>query len=166
MKKIVIVGSSGHAKVVIDIVEHEGKYKIAGLLDRFKNIGEKTFDYEILGQENDIPLLIKKLGLSGVLVAIGDNFTRAKTVSQIIELCPDFPFVNAVHPNSSIGRDVVIGCGTVIMAGVSVNPSCSIGSHCLLNTNSSLDHDSSMESFSSLAPQACIGGSCRIGAYS
>lgn len=33
MDNIVIIGSSGHAKVIIDIVQQEGKYNIAGLLD-------------------------------------------------------------------------------------------------------------------------------------
>ena len=40
MDNIVIVGSSGHAKVIVDIVQQEGKYKIAGLLDRYRKVDE------------------------------------------------------------------------------------------------------------------------------
>ena len=29
-EKIVIIGSSGHAKVIIDIIEQEGEFKIIG----------------------------------------------------------------------------------------------------------------------------------------
>jgi len=34
MDKIVILGSAGQAKVVIEIVLHEGKHEILGLLER------------------------------------------------------------------------------------------------------------------------------------
>ncbi|MEC4769405.1 hypothetical protein [Burkholderia cenocepacia] len=36
VENIVIVGSSGHAKVVIDVVEQAGRYRIAGLIDSFR----------------------------------------------------------------------------------------------------------------------------------
>jgi sugar O-acyltransferase (sialic acid O-acetyltransferase NeuD family) len=166
VEKIVIVGSSGHAKVVIDIVEHGGRYAIVGLIDRFRTIGEQTLGYEVLGSEEVLPQLMKDRSLVGAIIAIGDNFIRAKVAMSISEMCPALCFVRAVHPRASIARDVTIGEGSVIMAGVSVNPSCSIGNHCILNTNSSLDHDSVMEEFSSLGPGATTGGNCHVGAYS
>jgi len=166
MDNIVIVGSSGHAKVVIDIVQHESRYNIVGLLDRNRMVGEEILRYRVLGKEETLPELTKIHSLKGVIVAIGDNFDRSKAVSRVRGLCPDLAFVSSVHPKSSIATDVSIGEGTVIMAGVSVNSCCSIGRFCILNTNSSLDHDSIMEDFSSLAPRVTTGGNCRIGSFS
>lgn len=166
MDNIVIVGSSGHAKVVIDVVEHEGKHRIAGLLDRYRTPGEQTLGYQVLGREEDLLELVVSHRLSGVIVAIGDNFIRSMVAARVGDVCPDLPFVSAIHPNASIAKEVSIGDGTVIMAGVVVNPCCSIGRFCILNTNSSLDHDSIMEDFSSLAPRATTGGNCRIGGHS
>jgi sugar O-acyltransferase (sialic acid O-acetyltransferase NeuD family) len=166
MDNIVIIGSSGHAKVVIDIVQREGRYNIVGLLDSCRTLGEETLGYRVLGKEETLPELIKIHSLKGVIVAIGDNFNRSKVVSHVRAICPELEFVTSVHPKASIATDVLVGEGTVIMAGVSVNPCCSIGRFCILNTNSSLDHDSIMEDFSSLAPHATTGGSCRIGSYS
>ena len=166
MDNIVIIGSSGHAKVVIDIVRKEGKYNVAGLLDRFRNVGEKTAGYPVLGKEEDLPELVKAHELKGAIVAIGDNFVRSTVVARINEICPDLPFVSAVHPDASVAMEVSIGQGTVVMAGVAINPCCSVGRFCILNTHSSLDHDSIMEDFSSLAPGAVTGGNCRIGQYS
>jgi sugar O-acyltransferase (sialic acid O-acetyltransferase NeuD family) len=166
MSNIVIIGSSGHAKVIIDIVQQEGKYKIVGLLDCYRKLNEQTLGYSVLGKEEDLPELINIHSITGAIVAIGDNFIRSKVVSHVREICPDLLFVSAIHPNSSIGIDVTIGEGTVIMAGVSINPCCSVGLFCILNTNSSLDHDSIMEDFSSLAPNVTTGGNCRIGEYS
>ena len=165
MDNIIIVGVSGHAKVIIDIVEHDGRYKIAGLLDRPRNTGKQTLGYQVLGQEEDLPELIVRHKLIGVIVAIGDNAIRSRVAAHVGELCPSLPFVSAIHPRASIARNVSVGEGTVIMAGVSVNPCCQIGRSCILNTNSSLDHDSVMEDFSSLSPHATTGANCRIGEY-
>jgi sugar O-acyltransferase (sialic acid O-acetyltransferase NeuD family) len=166
VESIVIIGSSGHAKVIIDIVEKENKYRIAGLVDQYRKVGEQTLGYHVLGQEDDLLQLTKTHSLMGAVVAIGDNFIRSQVATRVKESCPLLPFVKAIHPTASIGRDVSVGEGTVIMAGVSVNPCCSVGRFCILNTNSSLDHDSIMEDFSSLAPHATTGGNCRTGCCS
>jgi len=163
MDNIVIIGSSGHAKVVIDIVRLEGRHNVVGLLDRFRAVGERTLGHTVLGKEEDLPGLMREHALTGVFVAIGDNDVRSKVAERIGEICPDLPFVSAIHPTASIAMDVQIGDGTVVMAGVSINPCCSIGRFCILNTRSSLDHDSVLEDFASLAPGVTTGGNCRIG---
>jgi sugar O-acyltransferase (sialic acid O-acetyltransferase NeuD family) len=166
MDSIVLVGSSGHARVIIDIIEREGKYRIAGLLDRFRKVGEHTLGYAVLGQEEDLPRLVLEHGLQGTMVAIGDNSIRATETARVMECCPGMKLVTAVHPGARIGKGVSIGEGTAIMAGVVVNPCCTVGRSCILNTNSSLDHDSWMDDFSSLGPRAVTGGNCHVGRYS
>ena len=166
MDNIALVGSSGQAKVIIDLVEKEGRYKIVGLMDAARSIGDSTLGYTVLGREIDLPALIVEYGLKGIIIAIGDNSVRAIVAATILELCPNLPFVTAVHPSASIGKQATLGSGTVIMAGAVVNPCCQVGRFCILNTKASLDHDSVMEDFSSLAPGVTTGASCRIGTYS
>ena len=48
MNNIVLFGSAGHAKVVADIVEQEGLYKIAGLIDPNQPPGAEFFGYKTL----------------------------------------------------------------------------------------------------------------------
>lgn len=163
-ENILLIGSSGHTKVVIDIIEKEGCYNIIGLID--SNIGENIAGYVVLGSETVIPALVKKNNITGLIVAIGDNCTRAKVVSHIQSICPDVPFVSTIHPAASIGKETTIGCGTVIMAGAIISPFCNIGGFCIINTNASFDHDSSMGDFSSLAPGVSTGGNCKIGNFS
>lgn len=163
MDSIVIIGSSGHAKVILDIVQQQGRYRVAGFLDCFRDTDEQTSGYPILGKEKDLPDLIKAHTLKGAIVAIGDNFVRSKVVTQIKKTSPELPFVSAVHPAATIAREVVIGEGSVVMAGVSINPCSCVGRFCILNTNASLDHDSILEDFASLAPGVTTGGNCRIG---
>jgi sugar O-acyltransferase (sialic acid O-acetyltransferase NeuD family) len=166
LENIVLLGSSGHAKVIIDIVEKEGRYKVAGLLDSLRSVGEETLGYPVIGRETDLPQLIATHQLSGILIAIGDNHVRAQAAARVAELCPGLPLVSAVHPAAAIGKGTAIGAGTVVMAGAVVNPCCRVGRLCIVNTRASLDHDSAMADFSSLAPGAGTGGNCRIGSYS
>lgn len=166
MEDIIIIGSSGHAKVVIDIVEQEGRYRIVGLLDDYRNIGEQTLGYPVLGKKPDLAELVIAHSIKGALLAIGDNDSRAMVALWAKHQCPDLPFVTAVHPSATVANTVALGAGTVIMAGAVINPCASVGEFCILNTKSSLDHDSVMEGFSSLAPSATVGGSCQIGTRS
>lgn len=163
MESIVIIGSSGHAKVIVDIFEKQARYAILGFIDDFRALGAQTLGYEVLGGESDLPQLVSQRGVTGIAIAIGDNAVREDVAIRVAALCPGLMFVNAIHPTATIGRDVSIGVGTVIMAGVIVNPSCQIGSFCILNTKASLDHDSTMQDFSSLAPGVTTGGDCRVG---
>jgi sugar O-acyltransferase (sialic acid O-acetyltransferase NeuD family) len=165
-KNIVIVGSSGHAKVIIDTAEKDGRYKVVGLLDKFKTMHDEVMGYQILGNEEDMPKLVEKYQIQGVFVALGDNFIRSNVVSRVKEITPSIEFVSIIHPSASVATSAKIKEGSVVMPGVSINPMSQIGSFCILNTNSSLDHDSSMLDFASLAPNAVTGGNCQIGEYS
>lgn len=166
MDNIVIVGSSGHAKVIIDVVEKERRHNIVGLIDASRKVGETTLGYSVLGVEADLPRLMAAYDLKGIIVAVGDNNVRAHVAAKIVDICPGLPFVSAVHPTASIGKETTIGIGTVIMSGAVVNPCCQVGQLCIVNTKASLDHDSVMGDFSSLAPGVTTGGDCRIGSYS
>lgn len=166
MNKIVVIGASGHAKVVVDVIEREGKVAVLGLIDTYKPVGGMFFGYQILGTEEILDALMKNEGLVGGIIAIGDNWNRGRVAAKIKSLVPDFEFISAIHPSAQIARGVVIGRGTVVMAGTVVNSDSRIGGHCILNTKSSLDHDCVMEDFSSLAPGVTTGGVVRIGAFS
>lgn len=166
MDKILLIGASEHAKVVMDIIEKEGKYKILGLIDTYKPAGEDIFGYKILGKEDTLENLFKSGEVMGGMITIGDNWTRYKMAEKIKSLAPEFPFVSAIHPSAILARGVEIGAGSVLMAGVIVNSDSKIGGHCILNTRSSLDHDCELGDFSSLAPGVTTGGKVSIGAFS
>lgn len=166
MDNIVVIGSSGQAKVVIDAVRREGRRHIVGLLDRFRKVGETTLGHAVLGREEDLPALIVRHAVQGAIVAIGDNFARAQVAARVAALCPGITFFPAIHPDASIADEAVVGEGSVVMAGAVINACASVGRFCILNTHASLDHDSTLGDFASLAPRAVTGGNCRIGAYS
>lgn len=164
-KNIVIIGSSGHSKVIIDIIEKESKYNIVGLIDAFREKGDKLYQYPILGSEEDLLNLINEHNIYGCIIAIGDNWIRNKVKIKIDDLNSSLTYINAIHPNSSIGKNVKIGFGNAIMANTNIGSDTNIGSFCIINNNSSIDHDSTMKDFSSIAPGVITGGNVLIGEY-
>ncbi|MFD0836306.1 NeuD/PglB/VioB family sugar acetyltransferase [Mariniflexile aquimaris] len=162
MKNILIIGASGHAKVIIDIVEKQGDYQIFGLIDSYKKKGGNMYNYTILGTEHDIPEILKTETITGCIIAIGDNYTRQVLYNKILQLHKKIKFVTAIHPDAVIGKNVRIGGGSVIMAGAVINSDALIGKQCILNTKCSIDHDVRLGDFSSIAPGATLGGNVSI----
>lgn len=166
MENILLIGSSGHARVVIDIIEKDAKFNIVGLIDSFAQKGKVVLGYPILGNENDIPEIVKTYNTNHAIIAIGENWDRFIVYKKIQEICCTLRFVNAIHPNAIIGKNVVLGQGITLMAGTIINSNCIVEDFCVINTKASLDHDSHMKSFSSLAPGVTTGGYVMIGNFS
>ena len=160
---IVLLGSSGHAAVIADIVAREGRWRLAGVIDPERPRGSMWNGLEVLGGDGDIGALMASRGIVGGIVAIGDNALRERVTRRISSECPSFLFATAVHPAAAVASSVSVGEGSVVMAGAVINPGSTVGRGCILNTRSSLDHDSVIEDFASLAPGATTGGRVRIG---
>jgi sugar O-acyltransferase (sialic acid O-acetyltransferase NeuD family) len=166
MKKIVIIGSSGHAKVVIDIIEKQGLFSIVGLIDTYRKVGEKTLGYTIMGKEEDLHSLNSTYDIEGCILAIGDNWLRKSILDKLNSMTVDIEFITAIHPSAQIGKNVNIGIGSVVMAGAIINCDTNIGKFNIINTKASIGHDCHFGDFVSIAPNATIGGNVRIGNFS
>ena len=169
MKNILIFGTGGHAKVIVDIIEKQGKYNITGFIDVYHDKNTVIMGYKVLGDESDessFKDIVSSYEIYGGIIGIGDNSIRAKVRDKVIKVIPNFKFVNCIHPKSILGKDVTLGEGNVIMAGAIINSSTSINNHCILNTNSSIDHNCLLSDFSSIAPNVTVGGNVKIGGYS
>ena len=165
MKKILVLGAGGHAKVVVDLAR-KAAFDVVGILDDFRQLGTDFCGAKILGKFSDLPDVCKQKKVSSGVIAIGDNHARSLVAQQILTFMPSFSFVSLIHPSATIGSDVSVGVGSVVMAGVVINPATQIGKHVILNTKSSVDHDGIIGDFASLAPGATLGGTVSVGSYS
>lgn len=161
--KILVVGASGHAKVIVETVVREDKYTVVGLLDNIRQVGDDVLGFPVLGSEENLSELIERYSIHGLLIAIGDNFQRFQMYERLSAAHPGLEMVSAIHPQASVSPSAVCGPGTVIMAGAVVNAESRTGNCCIINTRASLDHDCHMSDFSSIAPGVAVGGSCTIG---
>lgn len=148
MNNISVIGASGHAKVIIDLIEEFGG-TVENVYDQDVNKKE-IINYKIIHNFDNLP---KKS-----VIAIGNNFIRKKIADE-----NSFTLPSLVHPKSFISKYAVLGEGTVVMAGVSVNAHSSIGNHCILNTNCSIDHDCIIADFVHISPNVALAGNVEIG---
>ena len=60
MKHIILIGGGGHCKSVIDIIEQEGKFEIAGIVDKPDLLGFNILGYSVIGNDSDLANLANK----------------------------------------------------------------------------------------------------------
>ncbi|NRD19936.1 acetyltransferase [Winogradskyella eckloniae] len=163
MKNILIYGASGHAKMIIDIIEKNKSHAIKGFIDSYKPIGLELNGYTILGHLEDLQKVSQEHKIDGIVVAIGDNFKRKNIVKAIEKATPNLQFFTVIHPTATLAQDISIDVGTVIMANTVINAGAKVGKQCIINTASTLGHDSILDDFSSLASGVTIAGNVSIG---
>jgi len=159
-EKIFVFGASGHAKVVIDIIEKQGLYDIAFLVDDdLTLLGQEFFGHSVVGGKEDLLASIAD-PLKGV-VAIGNNRARRSVASWLEG--HGFELIPVIHPSVQLGRDVEVGSGTVVMANAVINSSSTIGENVIINTRASVDHDCRVGDGVHIAPGATLCGSVTVG---
>lgn len=155
--KLLIIGASGHGKVVADIALKMKKWKSIGFLDDNSTI-KSSLGLSVIDKSDNIDKYITEYD---VFVGIGNNETRKKVSDRLETMGATIPVL--IHPSAIIGEEVCIENGTVIMAGVIINPSTSIGKGCIINTGSTVDHDNTLGNFVHVSPGSNLAGSVTIG---
>ena len=155
--KLIIVGASGHGKVVADVAGKNGYDDIKFLDDfKFNNPDFKQFceQWPIVGNVEALANFNDDL-----FIAIGNSKAR----KNLIERYSNKHIVTLIHPDATIASNVKIGIGTVIMAGAIINPATRIGNGCIINTSSSVDHDCIIGDYSHVAVGAHLADTVSIG---
>lgn len=149
MNRLIIIGASGHGKVIADIAVKIGYTDIV-FLDDNEKITECA-GFPVVGKT------VQAGDMDGdKIVAIGNASIREK-IQETIET------VTLVHPDAIISRRVQIGQGTVVMAGAVINSDVTIGQGCIINTCASVDHDCKIGNYVHVSVGAHVAGTCEIG---
>lgn len=155
-KPVAIVGYSGHAYVIIDILLSSGR-----LVTAYCDQEEKTlnpYHLEYLGKEGEI---INKLRNYDFFACVGHNGIREKIHTQLSQYLGN-P-INAIHPSAIISASVKMGDGIMIAANATLNPLVEIGQGVICNTSCSIDHECVIGDFSHIAPGAVLCGNVLVG---
>lgn len=166
MENIVLFGGGNQAHYTIDIIEKEGKYNIVGIIDSIHEVGSDRFGYKVLGRQENLKNLILEYNIHGGIISIGDNGSRYIVYQQIIQLIPNFKFVNAIHPSVVIGNTTELGFGVVAMAGCIFNPKAKIGNFTFFATGAQVEHDNVIGDFASISAGSITGGYVTLGKFS
>ncbi len=157
MKKLAIIGASGHGKVVADAALCSGWESIVFFDERdYKQ--EKHFNWPLSKIAELMPQLSS---FDGVVVAIGNNQARMSWYQKLLNL--NAPLVSIIHPTASISPYAEIGIGSVIFAHAAINPAAILGMGCIINTLASVDHDCTLGQGVHMSPGAHLAGNVSVG---
>jgi len=157
--KLLIIGSGGHAKVIIDILKEAGNFELIGCVSK-EPLQQEISGLPILGDDSVLPQLRTK-GVRHVFIAIGDNARRAEMMKSVTKM--GFELVNAISSYSHISPSVHLGRGIAVMPGVVINVDSIIEDNAIINTGATLDHDCLIGAHSHIGPGCNIAGNVKIG---
>lgn len=158
MKRLAVLGASGHGKVVGDAAELAGWDEVVFFDDAWPSRNANGV-WKVVG--DTASLLAGGGQFDGVVVAIGDNRVRLEKLNLLLE--QSLPLVSVIHPAAVVSRHAMIGAGSVLFAGSVVNAGARLGMGCIVNTGASVDHDCVLEAGVHVSPGACLGGAVRVG---
>jgi acetyltransferase EpsM len=150
---MIVFGASGHAKVIIELLEVNGITAIEVWDDNAAT--GRVWQYEVKK-----PSLQPGNGLVEMVIGVGVNQSRKNIVERFNGQAK---YVSPIHTSAIISKRATVGEGTVIMAGVAINADTSVGNHCIINTCASIDHDCVLEDFVHISPNATLSGNVKIG---
>ena len=160
-KPLIILGSGGHAGVLIEILSHY-KFEVLGLVDPNKRVGEKVFGLEVIAGDvmeedfsTDSILLINGIG------SLPDNQKRMNIAKDMRSR--GFEFASVIHPSATLSKSCSISEGAQVMAGSVIQHNVSIGIDTIINTGTLIDHECKIGNNCHAAPGSVLSGNVNIG---
>jgi sugar O-acyltransferase (sialic acid O-acetyltransferase NeuD family) len=148
-----VYGAGGHAKVVLAALD-AARIPVGGVFDVVAR--QSVLGHAVRHADECVPAPERR-----VVVAIGNNLTRRRVVSELS--ARGHRFATLIHPHAWVAPGVFVGEGAVIFAGAVVQPDAVIGEHAILNTGCSVDHDCVVGAFAHVAPGARLAGDVHVG---
>jgi sugar O-acyltransferase (sialic acid O-acetyltransferase NeuD family) len=158
MSKLVIIGYSGHAYVVIDAAEKTGLH--VDLYAEKEELTHNPFNLKYIGFEGDENFRVWDIGYEFIL-GIGDNSIREK-VTELIASKKE-KLISVIHPSANISSYAEIGRGTFVAAGAMINPLVRIGKSVIINTGAIIEHECNISNYAHIAPGAVLAGNVKVG---
>lgn len=149
---MILIGASGHGKVIIEILESMQEPNIQVWDDAEK---PAIWQYPVTK-----PLPAGTTIPDKVIISIGVNSTRKRVAERLGSVAK---FGTGIHTDALLSKRATVGEGTVIMAGVRINADVAIGQHCIINTCASIDHDCKLSDYVHISPNATLSGDVHIG---
>ena len=157
MKEIILIGGGGHCRSVIDIIEQEGRFKIAGIVEKSEVVNGSIQGYPIIGTDQDLKKLAQKYNYA--LITVGQIYSpkvRIHLFQKIKEIGYIIPKI--VSPRAYISLTASVGEGTIIMHDALINANVEIGNNCIINSKVLVEHDCKIYNDCHISTNATING--------
>jgi len=161
MDEIILIGGGGHCHSVIDVIEQENRFQIAGIVDKKELFGTKVLNYEVIGSDDDLHVLAEKYKYA--LITVG-QIKSPNVRINLFELAKKAGFIlpAIVSPRAYVSKYATIDEGTIIMHDALVNANVTIGRNSIINTNALIEHDSVVKNHCHVSTGATINGGVTV----
>ena len=165
MNDIILIGGGGHCKSVIDVIEQEGRFKIAGIVDKPELLGSKLFGYLIIGNDSDLDDLAKKYQYA--LITVGQIKSPLLRI-KLFELAVKSGFIlpTVVSPRAYLSKHAMVDKGSIIMHDALINANAKVGENCIINSKALIEHDVIIKDHCHISTNVVINGNVVVGSGS
>ncbi len=159
--ELILIGGGGHCKSCIDVIETQGKYKIAGILDKADKVGEKVLNYNIIGTDDQIPMYVKQGYIFLITVGhIQNSSIRKKLFDKVLYFGGKLATI--ISPLAHVSKYAKVGTGTIIMHHAIINAGTILGNNNIINTKALIEHDCKIANHTHIATASILNGACEI----
>lgn len=155
--KILLIGGGGHCKSVIDVIEMEGSFTIAGIIDQKELLGQKILGYEVIGCDDNLEALFARFKYAIVTVGqIQSPNVRIKLFNRLTSI--GFKMPPIISPMAYVSKHATVESGTVVMHNALINANAAVGKNCIINTKALIEHDSIIGDHCHISTGAILNG--------
>lgn len=159
-KKIIILGTGGTSKDILDLI-FELNHQCVGFLDDDNaKLGKSINGIKILGTLSEAQNYPDTYFVNGI--GSPASFLQKEKIITSTGL-PLKRFITLIHPSSSISKSASLGVGVVIFQNVVISSNVKIGNHVVILPNSVIGHDDEVGDYATLASGVCLSGMVRVG---
>lgn len=159
--EILLIGGGGHCHSVIDVIELENKYRIAGIIDKKELIGKDILGYKVIGCDDDLESLYKHYKYACITVGqIKSADIRIKIFNNLKKIGFELPSI--ISPLAYVSKHSAIGEGTIVMHKALVNATVRIGNNCIINTKALIEHDCIIKDNCHISTASVINGGVTV----
>lgn len=159
---IILIGGGGHCKSVIDVIESNQEFRIAGIIDVKDKQGSNLLGFPFVGTDEELPFMIKKYKYFHISVGhILSNVNRVRIFQLVSELGGEFPIIKA--NDAYVSTFASIKAGTFIGHRAVINAGAQIGLNNIINTGAIIEHDSIIGDNCHISTMATVNADCEIG---
>lgn len=157
-KPLVIIGSGGHASVIVDLLLHQGRTIVAAVSPNeikdnspLKGIKRLMTDAKLLDAYSP-----EEVDLINGLGALPGNTLRTKLFNYFSDY--GYKFQSVIAPSAIIAGGVILEDGVQVMHGAIIQTNASIAKNCIINSGSIVEHDCIIGAHNHIAPSATLSG--------
>ena len=164
-EKIILIGGGGHCRACIDVIEQEGHFTIAGIVEVPGKKQHNVLGYPVIGSDADLAEFIKSF--PNVLITLGQIKSptrRMQLFSGLMQMGARFPVITS--PLAYVSPHAHVAEGTIVMHHALVNAGARVGRNCIINTKALVEHDAVIEDHCHISTRAVVNGGVTIGSGS